>query len=484
MFSTFPWFRLLVLAVSVWANCATCLIRSAEFIAVRDMSQLSAETQLFAVSADGLVAVGYSDSNGGRQAGGSKALLWTKAGGTRILNHSNQLPEVASWISSISGDGLTAVYMQLLGQPEADPSTWRYQTSLWSDSQGFVPFGETQPNQPSNECISISAISFDGSVLAGSGCDNTAPNGPAFPAIWTVDGSVRVAGPIPWANQEVADAPSGARDVSADGRVIVGHDGLGVIGGFRSSFYWTEETGYLEIKNPFNDYGTYARAVSSDGNVVVGGTSNLGHGFVWSKATGLTNIDYDFATSLSRSHILYETNGDGSIAVGQTFSTRDPGDPGPFVLRIVATVWDRYHGNRSIQELLLNSGLTDDLAGWQLERAFDVSDDGLTIVGQGIDPDGQESAWWARLDPEPAPNLLPGDANLDGAVDETDFFRLRNNFGQGSFWYQGNFDGNGRVDLNDFAILRANLVPEGDLRFGLFCIALMLRLAPCLQSRH
>ena len=51
--------------------------------------------------------------------------------------------------------------------------------------------------------------------------------------------------------------------------------------------------------------------------------------------------------------------------------------------------------------------------------------------------------------------VLPGDANLDGRVDLTDFVIVRNNFGSSSILFtDGNFNGNGNVDLADFVILR------------------------------
>ncbi len=52
----------------------------------------------------------------------------------------------------------------------------------------------------------------------------------------------------------------------------------------------------------------------------------------------------------------------------------------------------------------------------------------------------------------PGPTL--GDANGDGRVDLTDFGILKANFGKGSGWSQGDFDGNGRVDLTDFGLLK------------------------------
>lgn len=58
---------------------------------------------------------------------------------------------------------------------------------------------------------------------------------------------------------------------------------------------------------------------------------------------------------------------------------------------------------RALKSLLVDDhGL--DLAGWILQFARGISDDGRTIVGYGINPLGQTEAWLARL---PAPNSAP-----------------------------------------------------------------------------
>jgi hypothetical protein len=52
---------------------------------------------------------------------------------------------------------------------------------------------------------------------------------------------------------------------------------------------------------------------------------------------------------------------------------------------------------------------------------------------------------------------LPGDANLDGTVDNTDLSRVLTNFDKSSMtWNQGDFDGNGTVDNADLSKLLAN----------------------------
>jgi hypothetical protein len=51
---------------------------------------------------------------------------------------------------------------------------------------------------------------------------------------------------------------------------------------------------------------------------------------------------------------------------------------------------------------------------------------------------------------------LAGDANLDGKIDLNDFGLLKSNFGSGQRLSQGNMNGDGTIDLNDFGILKTN----------------------------
>ena len=83
---------------------------------------------------------------------------------------------------------------------------------------------------------------------------------------------------------------------------------------------------------------------------------------------------------------------------------------------------------------------------------------------------GEPYNWWstwsyaeARVDVEPKP--IPGDADRDGDVDNTDAAIFIGNFtGPGSFgktWEQGDMDGDGDVDNTDFAFVIANFTGPG-----------------------
>ncbi len=65
-------------------------------------------------------------------------------------------------------------------------------------------------------------------------------------------------------------------------------------------------------------------------------------------------------------------------------------------------------------------GLGAELAGWRIQRIDDVSDDGLVLVGNGLNPAGQ-SEGFAIVIPEPSAMMLVG--QLPSAVTAAAFRR-------------------------------------------------------------
>jgi len=79
---------------------------------------------------------------------------------------------------------------------------------------------------------------------------------------------------------------------------------------------------------------------------------------------------------------------DGSVVVGQSGLVR----PRPFV-------WDSINGMQSLESILASHGVNT--TGWKLQDITDVTPDGVTVVGMGLNPSGQEEAFIATI-PEPA----------------------------------------------------------------------------------
>ncbi|MBI1924936.1 PEP-CTERM sorting domain-containing protein [Candidatus Poribacteria bacterium] len=96
----------------------------------------------------------------------------------------------------------------------------------------------------------------------------------------------------------------------------------------------------------------------------------------------------------------FGVSADGSVVLGNSAAGQE------------AFIWDATNGMRNLRTVLVNDfGL--DLTGWTLTEARAMSADGLAIVGNGINPNGQEEAWLADLHqqnaiPEPSTLILLG----------------------------------------------------------------------------
>jgi hypothetical protein len=78
----------------------------------------------------------------------------------------------------------------------------------------------------------------------------------------------------------------------------------------------------------------------------------------------------------------------------------------------LAVIWDDSGRVFELQSLLENlHGLRSWFDGWTLTSASLISDDGLVLAGQGVNPDGDPEVWLVRLDkpltaPEPSSLVL------------------------------------------------------------------------------
>ncbi len=257
---------------------------------------------------------------------------------------------------------------------------------------------------------------------------------------------------------------SNAYDGSGDGSVIVGSGP--VIGGYR----WTESTGAVDLGDlPGGSNSSNARAVSEDGSVVVGSSSaTLGtEAFRWTQTGGMQsigelaggthsstalatssdgNVIVGYSNSTNGQEAFVWTQADGIIGLGDlpggTFSSRALAvSPGGRVIvgqgrdaeGTAAFYWVDCLGMVELRQMLIDEfGLGDELAGWTLERATGVSRDGLTIVGNGENPDGFQQPWVARIPYLPGALPCPADlmpAGGDGQVGIADITAVISAFG-------------------------------------------------------
>jgi hypothetical protein len=95
-----------------------------------------------------------------------------------------------------------------------------------------------------------------------------------------------------------------------------------------------------------------------------------------------------------------------------------------------------------------------DLADWSFYEVAGISDDGTTIIGNGLSPDRKYEAWRAVMHR----NTPLGDIDFDGDIDPQDYAQLTSNFGATStdrdvFYADGDLNADGRVDGTDAATL-------------------------------
>lgn len=319
----------------------------------------------YGISADGRVVVGQSNSPQG-----SQAFRWeTETGivGLGAFPNPNGYPY--SGARACSADGRVIVGSSSLPDSlneDGSPFRWTAQTGLvWLGSLGGSSGGVAR------------AVSSDGSVIVGYGSNaNFDPE--AFR--WTSAGMVGL-----------GDLPGGpfnsqASAVSGDGSRVIGLATTGFV--YNTSFKWTAASGLAQMQP--NDFRTIG--MSRDGVFAVG-----------NRAGRAARVNIDTGQVLMVPHVpiagggtdtdtAWAATADGSVVVGMQNLSQGNGFFGR------AFLWDQQHGTRILRDVLVNDfGLGAQLAGWELNAATCVSDDGLTLAGYGFAPSGQQAAWRAVL---------------------------------------------------------------------------------------
>ena len=320
--------------------------------------------------------------------------------------------------SGVSADGSVVV-----GKAKSTLAGTGYEGFRWSSAGLLVGLGADSVT--STSWGGVGGASSDGSVIAGSA---GASFGAQRPYRWTQAGGV-----VYLDTSAYLTGYTFATDVSADGSVVVGWgdkafrwengswtdygslypmavsaDGSVVVGeGGNQAWRWAvgaskEELGYLDA-----NYATSAAAgVSADGSVVVGYSYRDAIGqkieaFRWTATGGMEGLGHltslPGTTPYSRAG---DASADGSFIVGYSRNWNS-------ALGDHAFLWDAVNGMRDLNELLTVP------SGWTLKYATGISDDGLTIVGYGTNPEGKTEAWVAQslgtaAIPEPASMIIWG----------------------------------------------------------------------------
>ena len=129
-----------------------------------------------------------------------------------------------------------------------------------------------------------------------------------------------------------------------------------------------------------------ANAISADGSVVVGfsgyDSSGKQEAFRW---TGGVMTGLGFLGTGNESY-AYAVSADGSVVVGESYSSGNS----------EAFRWTQATQMQSINQWLAGAGVAAP-AGWQLQSATGVSANGTVVMGNGVDANGNNEAWLARV---------------------------------------------------------------------------------------
>ncbi|MFG0331684.1 MAG: hypothetical protein ACF8PN_17490 [Phycisphaerales bacterium] len=283
------------------------------------------------VSADGMTVVGGSWSELSMQGmvPGSEGFRWRPGEGMRGIG---VIPSIIQQHSPAYG--VTANGEALTGMV-AYHDGW-YQPFVWTEALGFVELGNLGGPVRFGRGL---AVALGGRVVVGS--DNLrvkANQNLTVPTTMAIGGEPR---PI--------ELNSGAaRDVTRDGRMIVGLVGS----------------------------GDFARAVAwMDGRRIDLAVPSI-EGFESSRA---------LAVSSGTGHIV------GTVRIaGESH----------------AAIWSPGGACEVLTNALDRRRLDGSLKGWSLIEATDISDDGTTIVGTGLNPAGDLEAWGAWLVDAPRERVL------------------------------------------------------------------------------
>lgn len=338
---------------------------SASFVSLGYLHPGENDSKAVAVSADGTWLVGTSRGNVDFK---DASFRWSAATGFQALGTPPGKTEFSAW--GISADGRFII---------GESSRLGYR---WEAGVGFVNLGTLL----GIDDVSPWGISGDGSIVVGGMANTTIPPGDenGDPFRWTAGTGMVSLGELPGATAGEALA------ISQDGQVIVGWSG--------NFAFRRDRNGVMTSLGVLPGYNqSIARGVSSNGTVIVGecyaSDPFRTTAFRWTQAGGMQNLT---ALPGSKEVSAEAVSGDGATIVGYRADA---------FFGLHAFIWDGVNGMRDLQDVLSSQfGIV--LSGWTLSDAAGISADGNTIVGSGINPQGQHEAWVGRLNSTAA--VAPG----------------------------------------------------------------------------
>jgi len=315
--------------------------------------------EVTSLSWDGRVAAGSSRRH--QQPPASTAFSWSSNVGRFDFGDEVGTP-LNSYATGVSGDGTTFV-----GRGGAQWfRSFRYRgPGTYEDLGTFGNFTTS----------TATGVSHDGSVIVGYGGFGYPGYGQAYR--WTSQTGMQGIGYTrPGAFYSLAT------DVSADGRVIVGHSSgpAGV-----DAFVWRPDTG-MQILTPLpGGNESYAYAVSGDGSVVVGASGDGTQGVIW--RDGLPML---LPTPIAERFHPIAVDNSGNVVVGS--------------IGITNLIWTPGRGTEQLESYLQSFGVQFPI-GWNMYTCYSVSGDGLTFAGSGAVA-GSSAQGFVITIPSPASMLV------------------------------------------------------------------------------
>ena len=402
--------RLCWCAVWIGSVCLAAEAQAASFTPLGDLPGGDFDSLTTDISDDGLTVVGFSQSDLG-----AEAFRWTEDAGLVALSSltGETVPTIAR---AVSNTGTIAGQLNYVEGEQCTPGAPMHPSAaLWTEDFGFLPLGGTT--------LIAHDLAADGTATVGRTCD----------FIEDPDTGEMIPFPQPyyWNETEglnVLDALGHSLGLSADGQSATGFVVLdhGDDTFSLQAMRWRPALGELDALGLIGPSELPAESIAKDinasGDVIIGGyrptDEALYEGFRWTEEDGFLGLGHlaEFDSE------VFDVSADGNVIVGEQFLDEEGEE-------VVATIWDPQGGLRNLQTLLVDEvGLGDALTGWTLERANGISADGLSIVGFGINPEGNPEGWLVRLDEIPPPALL-GDYNGSGLVEQADLDLVLSHWG-------------------------------------------------------
>lgn len=350
-------FHLIILFAPVFLQ--NCLGNIVSFQGLGNLGGHRNYSKAYDVSGDGSIVVGVSLSEE------YEAFIWTKATGMTGLND--------TFITySISNDGSTIVGSDRRGVH------WAGYT--WTEQNGVTKLAS--PAQ--SEDVHAIGCNYDGSKIVGNFQDSSTNDyyPPNMACLWENGLPMRI-------------CDGRATNITANGETIIGFTQDSEYNYI--AFSWTKNGGQTLLPNlPIPNSQGIPVDISADGKTIVGwsGLETRKQACMWvdndiiplgslalpghSDVSGATDISADGSVIVGYSNVLYSNE---------------------------AFIWDSNNRMRNLRDVLIDSyGLN--LDNWILREAIAISDDGMTIVGNGSH-NGISEAWIVTI-PEPTTFLMLG----------------------------------------------------------------------------